>query len=101
MNKHILLIMDHHLNPGKYSKEQLINNAIAAFEVAQAECGASRISISLDAASSAAHDTALNAVHCVSKNGHLTSDYFLKRYFKEAGESKQDYIDEINKEDKK
>jgi len=95
MNKHILTTIDHQLNPRKYTKEQLINNAIAAFEVAQAKCVAS-----LDAASSAAHDTAFNAVHCVSKNGHLTSDYFLKRYFKEAGESKQDYIDEINKGNK-
>ena len=71
MNKHILTVIDHQLNPDKYTKEQLKQNSEAAAYAAT---------------------YAANAAYAAH------AAYWLKRYFKHTGENKQDYIDAINKD---
>ena len=78
MNKHILFVIDHQLNPGKYTIEQLEENYRAAY-AAYAD--------GPDAAYAA------NAAYVYTAN----APYWLKRYFERTGENKQDYIDAINK----
>ena len=78
MNKHILMLVDHQLNPAKYTKEQLDKNAEDADNV--------------DAAyvySAAAYAYA-----------DIDADYWLDKHFENTGENKQDYIDAINKDNK-
>ncbi len=69
MNKHILMVIDNQLNPGKYTQEELDKNCNDAFD-----------------AYAAANAAASYAT------------YRLNIYFKHAGENKQDYIDAINKD---
>ena len=78
MNPHILMVIDHQLNPDKYTKEQLEQNYDDACAYATyAACAA----YAADAADAyAAH--------------------WLGRYFEHSGENKQDYIDAINKDNK-
>ena len=71
MNKHILMAMDSVANPGKYKHEQLRKNCKVA-----------------DAAAYAADD---------ADAANVTYEYWLNKYFERSSESKQDYIDEINK----
>ena len=73
MNKHILMVIDHQLNPGKYTQEQLKDNALAADAA--------------DAASAFASTLAASA---------LASDW-VDIYFERSGENKDDYIKELNK----
>ena len=73
MNKHILMVIDNQLNPGKYTQEQLDKNAYAANAYVYATTAAADAS---------------------------AVDYWLDKYFKKKGENKQDYIDAINKDNK-
>jgi len=70
MNKHILFVIDHQLNPGKYTQEQLEDNSKAAW-----------------AAYRTAALTAADAAYATT--------YWLNEYFIESGENKQDYIDKL------
>ena len=79
MNPHILMVLDHNLNTTKYTKEQLEQNADDAYVAA----------VAIAAANAAADDA--------------TDDedaFWLDRYFRYTGENKQDYIDEINKDNR-
>jgi len=82
MNKHILLIMDHQLNPGKYTKDQLRQNAFEAYVAA--DYIAANINDYFAAANANVNATA-------AATGRL-----IDRYFEKTKENKQDYIDEIN-----
>ena len=86
MNKHILMVIDHQLNPNKYTQEQLKHNrktANAAYFAATAADYAYDTADAADAADAADY-----------------AAYWLDEYFKRSNESKQDYIDEINKGNK-
>lgn len=84
MNPHIIFVIDHQLNPEKYTKEQLEENAKAANTVwDDAETGSTTIY-----AANAAADADAKAA------------YWLNEYFNITGENKQDYIDAINKDNK-
>ena len=74
MNPHILMVIDHQLNPDKYTQEQLDKNDKAAY--------------------------AAYAAASASASADVDVDYWLRRYLKPLGENKQDYIDAINKENK-
>ena len=77
MNKHILMVIDNQLNPDKYTQEQLDKNADDA-------C--------------ATYDYAYAAANAAA--AYAAVDYWLRQYFKQTGENKQDYIDAINKDNK-
>jgi len=102
MNKHILLIIDHQLNPGKYTKKQLRQNASEAAAI-YAEY-ANNINVAADAAapyanaSNAAGAAAAYYVYAAT-NAATNADieYWIDQYFLETKEDKQDYIDEINR----
>jgi len=89
MNPHILFIIDHNLNPDKYTKEQLDKNADAAYD---AYDYAATYTVAY-----AAYAAATACYACYHDDAHVAA-YRLGRYFKQTGENKQDYIDEINKE---
>ena len=80
MNPHILFIIDHNLNPDKHTKAQLDKNADDAYDADDASIYACAYAAAVD------YDAAV--------------DYWLRRYFKQTGENKQDYIDAINKDNK-
>ena len=63
----------------KYTKEQLEQNANAAYD---------------------AYDYACAAAAAYACTYAAAVDYWLDRYFKYSGENKQDYIDAINKGNK-
>ena len=67
------MVIDNQLNPDKYTKEQLKQNAAATRAAARAV----RDRVNVNAA-----------------------DYWLSEYFVNTGENKQDYIDAINKDNK-
>jgi len=89
MNPHILIVIDNQLNPDKYTKEQLKENADAAYAYADAFA---------DAYAYAAANYA-NAAYAYA-DAFADVDYWLGRYFRYTGENKQDYIDAINKDNK-
>ena len=78
MNPHILMLVDHQLNPAKYTKEQLDKNAEDAY----------------------AFYAAYTVTAYVYAAARTAAAYWLGRYFEFTGENKQDYIDAINKENK-
>ena len=87
MNKHILLIIDHQLNPGKYSKKQLRQNAtIAAVIYAEYAIGAGYVDYA-----------AANAAAACAAADIAAIEHWIDRYFNNSKESKQDYINEINR----
>jgi len=79
MNKHILMVVDHQMNPEKYSKDELKDNADAA-------AYADVVSYAITAAYATYDTTAAYAAY-----------YLINQYFNCTGENKQDYIDAINK----
>ena len=83
MNKHILMAIDHQLNPDKHTKAQLQDNAYDAFYV------------------SSAMSNAANAC-CMSANENKNQliNESINEYLRLTGENKQDYIDAINKDNK-
>tara|TARA_R110002050_G_scaffold188280_1_gene322706 strand:- start:225 stop:494 length:270 start_codon:yes stop_codon:yes gene_type:complete len=89
MNPHILMVIDNQLNPAKYTKEQLKQNAAYAAAAAYTAAAAAYYAAYDDAARGVRDRANVNAV-----------DYWLSEYFVNTGENKQDYIDAINKENK-
>ena len=87
MNPHILFVIDHQLNPGKYTKKQLEDNTLAAAYADDAydayDADASYRAAAADAAAAAAAD--------------INTEYWIDDYFKRSGENKDDYIMELNK----
>jgi len=81
MNKHILMVIDHHLNPDKYTKAQLQDNTYDAFYVA-----------------SAMYNAANACCMSANENKNQLINESLNEYFRLSGENKQDYIDAINKD---
>ena len=85
-----MMVIDNQMNPGKYSKEELRQNATeanAAYVDDYAVAAAAVDYAAADAANAAVYYDAYYAV-----------DYWIDIYFKLSGEDRQDYIDEINKE---
>ena len=86
MNNAIFVVMDNLANPNKYRVRDLKENELDASEQRSEDGGF--------AAWSAAH-----AAHAlVAYGADYDLSYWLKEYFKETGESEQDYIDAINKD---
>jgi hypothetical protein len=79
------MVIDHQLNPSKYSQQELDKNAHAA--------AASYVS-------HAATDSSHAAAAADASHAAANVDYWLDEYFKQTGENKQDYIDAINKDNK-
>ena len=78
------MLVDHQLNPAKYTKEQLKQNA------ADARAARAAADVATRAAARSVRDR-------VNVNA---ADYWLSEYFVNTGENKQDYIDAINKGNK-
>ena len=76
MNKHILFVIDHLENPGKYTQAELLANKESAARAAE---------------SAAATDAAYYAYYRVA----YAAAYSVAEYFKINGEDKQTYIDEL------
>jgi len=87
MNKHILLVIDHQLNPDKYTKAQLEDNYKTA-----TYCGEASKWKSYEA-----YRAAYRAAYCANTGGSTSVDYYLNEYFEESGENKDDYIMELTK----
>jgi len=81
MNPHILFVIDHQLNPEKYTQEQLDKNANAAKDAADAYHAAIIAHGAAYTATDAAYTTA--------------TTYWLNEYFTRSGENKQDYFNEL------
>ena len=86
MNPHVLMVIDNQLNPKKYTKEQLEQNAADADAYANVVANATNARAADYVADACAYARA--------------ADYWLDQYFKQTGENKQDYIDAINKDNK-
>jgi len=84
MNKHILLVIDHQLNPDKYTKAQLEDNALAAYVADAAYDAASHVSVCANA-------------YYYDDDDDGDVEYWLNEYFERSGENKDDYIMELNK----
>ena len=89
MNPNILMVIDHHLNPDKYTRAQLQDNADADKYTQE----------QLDKNTYIAAYTAANAA-AVAADAAADAVYWLNKYFNITGENKQDYIDAINKDNK-
>ncbi len=76
------MIIDHQLNPNKYTQEQLDANSDAAYDAAYARAYAT-----VDAAT-------------VAVAAATATTYWINKYFMRSGENKQDYVDKINKDNK-
>lgn len=81
MNEHILMVQGFLLYPENYTKEQLKQNFCAAASAA-------------DVASAAADAAAYAA------DAAAYAEYSVSKYFKHTGESRQEYINVINKDNK-
>ena len=82
------MVIDHQMNPEKYTQEQLEDNAYAARAAYDAAYTAAAAARAADADYVSAYVAAARAA------------YWLNEYFKKTGENKQDYIDAINKDNK-
>ena len=92
MHKHILMLIDHLLNPDKYTQEQLDQN------YADTDAAVYTTNTAYAYATTAAANAYVYATTAAADAAAV--DYWLRRYFKETGENKQDYIDAINKDNK-
>ena len=106
MNKHILTVIDNQLNPGKYTRAQLQDNAADA-DAADADADAAADANAYAYAAAAAADAyayayayAYDAYDAYAYADADAAVYWLNKYFNITGENKQDYIDEINKDNK-
>jgi hypothetical protein len=77
MNEHILFVIDHLANPGKYTQEELEANFDAARSVA--------------ARSAAAYW----AAYWTAYDDNAVAAYWIDEYFKDTGEDKQTYLDKL------
>jgi hypothetical protein len=85
MNPHILFVIDHSVNTGKYSKEELEANYEAARTGWASDAKASR-------ASRAAYYAAYYAADSAADSAAI---YWVDEYFESTGEDKQTYIDKL------
>ena len=99
------MVIDHQLNPGKYTKEQLRQNASEAEAAARVAYAAVRVADKdafayASAAASVADvaDYAADVAATYDTAYAAATGRLIDRYFKRSGEDRQDYIDEINKE---
>jgi hypothetical protein len=86
MNEHILFVIDHLANPGKYTQEELKAN----FESVATYC-ATATYYAADAVGWAADVAAYYAADCDGSR----ATYWVDEYFKSTGEDKQTYIDAL------
>ncbi|MCP5007416.1 MAG: hypothetical protein GY941_26290 [Planctomycetes bacterium] len=93
MKPYILMIIDHQLNPDKYTQEQLEQNANDADADYAAHID-DAVADSYRAAAIAADAATYYA------DADYAAAYWLNEYFKLTGENRQDYIDAINKDNK-
>ena len=88
MNKYILFVIDHLANPDKYTKAQLEDNVLAAWDAAVA-------------AFADDDDDDIYATYAAHRAGNAANaadaSYWVDEYFERSGENKDDYIKELNK----
>ena len=89
------MIMDSLANPGKYTVEQLENNADNAVYAAIDAADAAAVYVA--AVYAAAYYAARAAADACVAYAADAADW-VEEYFTRSGENKQDYIDEINKD---
>ena len=92
MNKNLMMVIDNQMNPGKYTKEQLRQNASEAATIYSNADAAEYVAFAADYAAS---DYAADYVA-----DYVAIEHWVDQYFLETEEDKQDYIDAINKGDK-
>ena len=92
MNKHILMVMGHLKNPGKYTTEELKANARAANINATRCCYDSHAGAHAAYAADAAHTN----VHVANA---VTPAFWVDRYFIVSSDNRADYEKELNDED--
>jgi hypothetical protein len=88
MNKHILFVIDHLANPGKYTQEELEANFASAYYAADST------SYATDSASYSAYMAAYYA-RAAAANATSDATYWVDEYFESTGEDKQTYIDKL------
>ena len=97
MNKHILFVIDHLANPGKYTKVQLKDNALAADATYRAVADVDVWdAYAVDAAATAAAYAAVFTA-AVDAAADINTEYWIDKYFERTGENKDDYIKELVK----
>jgi hypothetical protein len=84
MNEHILFVIDHLANTGKYTKEELEANYDAAYWAVYV----SRVSRASRAAT-------LEAAARAAASHAAAASYWVDEYFKRSDEDKQIYIDAL------
>jgi len=98
MNPHILMVIDNQLNPGKYTRAQLQDNAADADAAADYANAYAYAYDAYDAYDAYAY--AYAAAAAADAYAYAYAVYWLNKYFNITGENKQDYIDAINKDNK-
>ena len=81
------MVIDHQLNPEKYTKEQLKQNYADAAAAYYADADA-------------AYDAAAAYFAAYTADAADNAAYAIDQYLKHTGENKQEYINAINKDNK-
>jgi hypothetical protein len=81
MNPHILFVIDHLVNPGKYTQEELEANYDAAYWAVYVSRASRAATLEAAARAAASHAAA--------------ASYWVDEYFKRSDEDKQIYIDAL------
>ena len=89
------MVIDNQLNPGKYNREQLRQNASEAAAI-YAEYAKADYAIGAGYVDYAA----ANAAAACAAADIAAIEHWIDRYFNNSKENKQDYINEINKDKK-
>ncbi len=92
MNPHILMVLDHLVNPDKYAPQQLKDNALAADDAAEYAPDDEVVVTAL-----ASHVSVCANAYYYYDDDEGDVEYWLNEYFLRSGENKQDYITELNK----
>ena len=95
MNPHILFVIDHQLNPDKYTIKQLIKNSDNANSVGPDSVCEGGCRSDIDAA-----NAAWSCLVHYPAHDNFYIEHSIKEYFENTGENIQDYIDAINKDNK-
>jgi hypothetical protein len=91
MNEHILFVIDHLANPGKYTQEELEGNA----DTADAAYCAHTDDTNSDAAYRATYCASYRASYWAAYTDAAYAAFWVDEYFKITGEDKQTYIDAL------
>jgi hypothetical protein len=97
MNKHILFVIDHLANPGKYTQEELDANRKSAWDAYEDYAAYRDYAAYYPADAYNATDAffGYNAAYAAYAGIASAAEYWVNDYFKYTGEDKQAYIDKL------